>query len=107
MIYLLIGVIAETIGATLLAKSEGFTKLWPAIGALACVPLGMWCWSLSLKSMDIGASYAIWSGLGIVLTGLVGWFFFKQAPDFAAIGGFILILAGVAVIDLFSKTMRD
>ena len=107
MIYLLLGVITETAGAILLGKAEGFTKLWPAMGALACVPLGMWCWSLSLKTLDVGASYAIWAGLGIVLTGLAGWLFFKQQPDWPAIAGFVLILAGVVVIGAFSKAVRE
>ena len=106
MIYLLIGVVIESIGATLLGKADAFTKFWPSIGALVCVFIGIWCWSLSVKTLDIGSSYAIWAGLGIVLTGISGWLFFKQTPDWPAFAGFALIIAGVIVIDLFSKTVR-
>src|SRR5690606_40363156 len=54
-----------------------------------------YCLSLTLKVLPIGVVYAIWSGVGIVLTAVVGWFIFKQRLDAAAIGGMALIVAGV------------
>jgi small multidrug resistance pump len=107
MLYLIAGVFIEALGTSLLQASHGFTRLWPSLGALACIGGGIFCWSMSLKSMDIGASYALWSGSGIILTGLAGWIFFRQQPDLPAVAGFILIIAGVVVIDVFSKTVRD
>ncbi len=106
MLYLIIGVVVEALGTAALQASHGFTRLWPSLGALVCIGGGIYCWSMSLKTMDIGASYALWSGSGIVLTGFAGWLFFHQSPDWASILGFALIIAGVLVIDLFSKTIH-
>ena len=59
--------------------------------------------SLSLKTIPIGIAYGIWAGAGIVLVMLVGFCFFKQIPDFAAVLGTILIISGIVVINVFSK----
>ena len=60
--------------------------------------------SLTLKSIPVGISYAIWSGVGIVMITVVAWFLYKQALDVPALIGMGLIVAGVAVINLFSNT---
>jgi small multidrug resistance pump len=51
-------------------------------------------------------AYAIWSGVGIVLISTIGWVAFRQRLDAAALVGIVLIIAGVAVINLFSSTVR-
>jgi len=61
--------------------------------------------SLTLKSIPVGIAYAIWSGVGITLISLIGYFVFKQTLDFPAILGIILIISGVIVIKIFSKTI--
>jgi small multidrug resistance pump len=58
-----------------------------------------------LKTIPVGIAYAIWSGVGIVLISLIGYALFRQALDLPAIIGMALIIAGVAVINLFSRTM--
>ena len=60
--------------------------------------------SLVLRGVPLGIAYAIWSGLGIVLISLVGYFVFGQKLDPAAILGLGLIIAGVVVLNLFSKS---
>jgi len=60
--------------------------------------------SLTLRTMPIGIAYAIWCGGGIVLIALIGWFVLGQKLDAPAFGGIVLIMAGVAVINLFSKS---
>ena len=61
--------------------------------------------SLTLQSIPVGVTYAIWSGVGIVLITLVAWLLYGQALDAAAIVGLGLIIAGVAVLNVFSKTV--
>jgi small multidrug resistance pump len=61
--------------------------------------------SLTLQSIPVGVTYAIWSGVGIVLITLVAWVLYGQTLDAAAIVGLGLIIAGVAVLNVFSKSV--
>ncbi|MEO3497622.1 SMR family transporter, partial [Phocaeicola vulgatus] len=64
-----------------------------------------YCLSVVLKSIPVGIAYAIWSGVGIILIALIGFFVFKQHLDLAAIIGLVLIIAGVVVINVFSNSV--
>jgi small multidrug resistance pump len=96
---LLAAILAETIATASLKASAGFTRLWPSGYGLAFYLL-----SLTLRTIPVGIAYAIWSGVGIVLIGLIGWALFGQRPDEAGFIGIGLILAGVLVLQLFSHT---
>lgn len=98
-------IVLEVIGTTLLQKSAQFTRLWPTLGMAACYLGAFWFLSLTLRMVPVGLAYAIWSGLGIVLISLIGWRVFGQALDPPAMIGIGLIIAGVVVINLFSKSM--
>jgi small multidrug resistance pump len=102
--YLLAAIIAEVLGSTMLAKSEQFTKLVPTIAMVACFGFAFFCLSLVLKHMPLGFAYAIWAGLGIVLTAIVSAVLFKQSIDLAGIIGIGMIVVGVVVINLLSKS---
>lgn len=102
-LFLIIAIILETIGTSLLKVSGQFTKLFPSLGAIIAYIGCFYILSLSLKTIPIGIAYGIWVGAGIVLVMLVGFCFFKQTPDFAAILGTILIISGIVVINVFSK----
>ena len=69
-------------------------------------PEGIYFLSFAIRTIPIGIAYAIWSGVGIVLITIIGAIFFKQIPDLPAIIGLALILIGVLVINIFSKTME-
>lgn len=99
-----IAIVAEVIATSALESSQGFTRLWPS--ALTVVGYGIAFFMLSqvMKSLPTGIVYAIWSGLGIVLISIVGWVVYGQKLDAAAMAGMALIVAGVAVIQLLSKT---
>lgn len=101
---LLIAIVAEVIATSALNASNGFTKLIPAIVAIVGYGVAFYFLSLTLKSMSIGIAYAIWAGLGVVLTAIVGVFLFKQKLDLPAIFGMALIVAGVVVLNVFSKS---
>lgn len=102
--YLALAIIAEVIGTTALQASEGFTKILPSGLVILGYGAAFYLLSLVLKHMSMGIAYAIWAGLGIVLITATGAIIFKQMPDFPAMIGMGLIVAGVAVINIFSKT---
>jgi small multidrug resistance pump len=98
-------VVFETIGTSALQASEQFTRTRPLLLTIACYAATFYFLSMALRGMPVGVAYAIWSGLGIVLIALIGLIWFGQKLDAAALVGLGLILAGVAVINLFSNTV--
>ncbi len=99
-----IAIVAEVIATSALKSSDGFHRLWPSVLAVAGYCLAFFMLAQVMKSIPTGVVYAIWSGLGIVLISIVGWVLYGQKLDAAAIAGMALIVAGVAVIQLLSKT---
>lgn len=102
-VLLAIAIVAEVIATSALRASEGFTRLVPALVVLFGYGISFYCLSLTLKSVPVGIVYAIWSGVGIVLITLVAIVMYRQIPDLAAVAGLSLIVAGVVVLNLFSK----
>lgn len=97
-------IVAEVIGTTFLKTSAGFTKLWPSVITIISYAAAFYLLSLAMRYMQMGVIYAIWSGVGIVLISLAGLLLFGQKPDVPAVIGLSLIVAGVLVINLFSKS---
>jgi len=104
-LYLVIAITAEVLGTSALKASDGFTRFWPIVSVIISYGVSFYFLALVLKTLPVGIAYAIWSGLGIALITLVGYVVFKQTLDLAAIIGMLLIVAGVAVINVFSKTV--
>ncbi|MDR2153205.1 MAG: QacE family quaternary ammonium compound efflux SMR transporter [Helicobacteraceae bacterium] len=104
-LFLALAIVFETIGTTALAASEQFTKTTPIVVMIVAYVACFYFLGLALKTIPTGVAYAIWSGVGIVLITLIGVAAFKQIPDIPAIIGMALIVAGVAIINLFSKTL--
>ncbi|OEO30159.1 multidrug transporter [Devosia insulae DS-56] len=102
--YLAVAIVAEVIATTALRAADGFTQLWPSLISVVGYVVAFYFLSLTLRSMPVGIAYAIWSGVGIVLISLAGWVIYKQLLDLPALIGMGLIMAGVIVINLFSKT---
>ena len=98
-------ILAEVIGTTALAASEGFSKLTPSIISIVCFVAAFWLLAFPLRTMPTGIVYAVWSGLGIVLITAVAWVWAKQALDVPALVGMALITAGVIVMNVFSKSV--
>ncbi len=103
--YLMTAVVFETIGTSALQASDQFTKPKPLVLTLICYGAAFYFLSLTLRVMPVGVAYAIWSGLGIVLIALIGLAWFGQKLDMPALVGLALIIAGVIVINLFSKSV--
>ncbi|MBB3611423.1 SMR family transporter [Rhizobium sp. BK602] len=102
---LLVAIMLEVLGTTALQMSQQFTRLGPSIVVLLCYAAAFYCLSFTLRVIPVGVAYAIWSGLGIVLISAVGLVFFRQKLDLAALVGLALIIAGVLVVNLFSKSV--
>ncbi|MFZ2103208.1 MAG: SMR family transporter [Oricola sp.] len=105
--YLLLGaaILAEVVATTALARTESFTRLVPSIITIAGYALAFWLLSYPVRVMPTGIVYAIWSGAGIVLVTGATWAFFGQRLDLPAIVGMALIIAGVVIVNVFSKTV--
>jgi small multidrug resistance pump len=104
-LYLVLAIVAEVVGTMALKASEGFTRLVPSLIMVAGYAVSFYLFSLVVKSMPVGVTYAVWAGLGIVLVTVAGAVLYKQVPDLAAVVGMVLIVAGVVIINLFSKTV--
>ena len=102
-VLLAIAIVSEVIGTTFMKQSEGFTKLVPSLFTAIAYVVAFYCLSLTLKTIPTGVAYAIWSGCGIVLIAAVAWIVQGQKLDVPAIAGMGLIVAGVVVMNLFSK----
>jgi len=102
--YLAGAIIAEVIATNALKASEEFTKLIPSSVVIVGYLVAFYLLSLVLKTIPVGIAYAIWAGLGIVLVGIVAAVWFKQFPDLPAVIGMVLIVLGVVVINVFSKS---
>ncbi|PVM86043.1 QacE family quaternary ammonium compound efflux SMR transporter [Caulobacter radicis] len=96
---------AEVAGTTFLQKSEQFTKLLPSLATAGLYALAFFLLSIALKHMPLAVAYAIWSGVGIVLTAIIGAVLFRQMLDLPAMIGIGLIVSGVVVAQLFSRTL--
>ena len=104
-LYLGVAILFETIGTTALKASDGMTRLGPAVIVVGAYILSFWLLSLVLRVIPVGVAYAIWAGLGICLIAGIGWVLFGQRLDMPALIGISLIIAGIIVINLFSKTV--
>ncbi len=104
-LYLFIAIVGEVAATSALKAAEGFTRMVPSIVVIVGYGIAFYFLSLVLKTIPVGIAYAVWSGLGIVIITVIGAILFKQIPDLPAIVGMSFIIAGVAIIYLFSKTI--
>jgi small multidrug resistance pump len=102
---LIAAIVCEVIGTSFLQQSQQFTRLVPTALMAVFYGAAFFLLSITLKTLPVGVAYAIWSGLGIVLISVVGYVFFRQTLDLAAMIGLGLIIAGVVVVNVFSKTV--
>lgn len=100
-----IAIVAEVTATTALKASNEFTRLWPSLIVVAGYGVAFYFMTISMRVLPVGIIYAIWSGLGIVLVSIIGWFVYKQALDVPAMIGMGLIILGVVVINVFSKSL--
>ncbi|PPC84224.1 MAG: QacE family quaternary ammonium compound efflux SMR transporter [Methylotenera sp.] len=102
--YLVIAIVSEVIATSALKAADGFTQLVPSIIVVVGYAAAFYFLSLTLRFIPIGITYAVWSGVGIVLVSLIGWFAYRQPLDIAAMIGIGFIVAGVVILNFFSKS---
>jgi small multidrug resistance pump len=102
-VYLLFAIVAEVLGTSALKASQGFTVLVPSAIVMLGYAVAFYFLSLAMNSIPVAVAYALWSGIGIVLITAVGWLWFGQGLDAAALIGIAFIVAGVGIINLFSN----
>ena len=102
-LYLSIAILAEVVATASLKAAEGFTRLTPSLLVIFGYGTAFYFLSLTLRTMQVGTAYAIWSGVGTVLVSLIAWILFNQKLDAAAIAGITLIIAGVVIIKFLSQ----
>ncbi len=105
-LYLAIAIISEVIATSALKAADEFTNLIPSLIVIIGYAISFYYMMLVLRTIPVGITYAIWSGIGIVLVAVAGIFIYKQIPDIPAIIGMGLIIAGVVIIHLFSNTVQ-
>jgi small multidrug resistance pump len=103
-LFLSIAIISEVVATSALKSSNGFTQLWPSLVVVAGYAAAFFFLSLALRTIPVGVAYAIWSGAGIVLITLIAWLVLGQTLDGPAIAGLSLIVAGVVVLNVCSKS---
>lgn len=103
-LYLSIAIISEVIATSSLKASNGFTRVIPSVVVVVGYAIAFYCLSLTLRTIPVGIVYAIWSGVGVALVTLVAWVVYKQSLDLPGLIGIGLIVAGVLVLNLFSKS---
>lgn len=102
-LYLAIAIFAEVVATSSLKAAEGFTRLTPSLIVIFGYGTAFYFLSLTLRTMQVGTAYAIWSGVGTVLVSIIAWILFNQKLDAAAIAGITLIIAGVVIIKFLSQ----
>lgn len=103
-VFLSLAIALEVVGSSFMKASNGFSKLLPSAITIIAYVVSFYFLSQALKSIPLGIAYAIWAGLGIVLTAAISVIVFKQTLDIPAIVGIVLIVSGVIVINYFSKS---
>ncbi len=99
-IFLVGAIFFEVAGTTFLKLSNGFSRLLPVVFMFLFYVASLSLLSLALKKIEVGIAYAIWSGVGTATITLIGVVFFSESMSILKIGGIILVIAGVTILNL-------
>jgi small multidrug resistance pump len=102
---LAIAIVAEVIATSTMKATNEFTRFWPSVVVVLGYGTGFYFMTISMRVLPIGIMYALWSGVGILVVSIMGWVIYRQALDIPAIIGMSFIIAGVVVINVFSKSI--
>lgn len=100
-VFLGIAIVSELIGTTSLQYSEGFTKAGPSVCSVLAYTVSCFFLSKCLQHINLSIAYASWCALGILVTTLISVYVFKKGITAAGVAGLILIVAGVAILNLY------
>ncbi|WP_433946777.1 DMT family transporter [Paenibacillus sp. SN-8-1] len=102
-IYLSLAILFEVAGTISMKLSAGFTKWQPSVLLVIFYICSLVFLTLTLKSIQVSVAYAIWSGMGIVMITLIGFFFFSEKVNISKALSIILIIIGVITLNLTSE----
>lgn len=103
-LYLAIAIAGELLGTSFIKATEGFTKLWPSVITILSYAICFYSFAKVLEHINLSFAYALWSGLGIVVSTLISVFVFKEGITPGAVVGIVLILAGVVILNIFGTS---
>ena len=106
-VYLAVAIVSEVIATSALKAAQGFTRWLPSLLVVAGYASAFYFLSLTLRTIPLGVSYAIWAGVGVALVTLVGWALYDQRLDLPAFIGIGLIIAGVLILNIISKSVAS
>ena len=75
--------------------TAGFTRLWPSVATLVLMGLSVYLLSVAVKALPIGTAYAVWTGIGAVMTAILGMVFFHEPATIARIVCILLVVSGI------------
>ena len=101
-LFLFLAIAGELVGSSLLKASEGFSKLYPTVGLIFAFTFSIFFLSLSIKVIPLNTAYALWSGLGIIMTTIISVLIWKEKINVASVLGIVLILVGVTILNLYA-----
>jgi len=102
-LYLLLAIFAEVAATSALKLADGFTRLLPSLVVVVGYCISFYSLSIAVRSIPLGYAYALWCGIGIICIVTVGYFYYRQPVDLAGAAGVGLIMAGVIVLNMFSR----
>ena len=105
-LYLIIAITGEIVGTTALKASDGFTRLVPSLLAITGYGVGFYFLAHVLRTIPLGITYAIWSGVGVAAIAMIGWLVHGKGLDLPAILGIALIVAGVLMLTIWSGSVQ-
>ena len=103
--YLATAIVAEVVGTTALKASDEFTRLVPSLIVATAYGISFYFLSMTLRSLPVGITYAVWSGMGTALIAVAGAVIYREIPDAFALLGISLIVSGVLIMNVFSSTV--
>ncbi len=99
-IYLLIAILTEVVGTTLMKVSQGLTRLIPSVLMFLLYGISFVFMAFALKKIEVSTAYAIWSGLGTALIAIIGIVWFRESINLPKLVGLVLIIGGVVLLNI-------
>jgi small multidrug resistance pump len=99
-LYLLVAILTEVVGTTLMKVSQGLTRIVPTVLMFLLYGVSFVFMALALKKIEVSTAYAIWSGLGTALIGVIGIAWFRESINLPKVVGLVLIVVGVILLNL-------
>lgn len=101
-IYLLIAILTEVVGTTMMKVSQGLSRLIPSVLMFAMYAISFIFMAFALKKLEVSTAYAIWSGLGTAVIAAIGIVWFQESLSVAKVIGTVLVIVGVVLLNVKS-----